>query len=453
MKKLKTNNSGSTLILALIAMAFVVILGSVIISTALTSYKMKIVDNKSKKTFYSAEKAIDEIYVGLGVKSMSSISQSYESIVTSLITNDASGNQLVVDDAMANENLKIAFIKDMVSSLTNDTFSFGASDTLISTLDATILEEVRLELSKYISEPTLSKINSLSQMQADLSLKKIILYDVSVSYKNADGFFADVTIDVEITYPNMSISFTTRGANQLKAFLPYGLISDSGIYFGDMTSSHEGNYNIFANAYSGDNGINVIAGSEVNFSKNPLEDYEKPIIVTKGDLNVVGAPNKESLLDISSTEIWCNNITISKDTNSLGAVNRDIGASIIIDGNSKSYVYDDIALNGIHSSARISGSYYGYNLLGDYMGTGHVASSSAIINGRYSKLWFDNLNELILAGRAYINFGNDSIEPYITGESTSVKGNQEVYLVLDRFIKSLGTEDSPNPMTRGQWNS
>lgn len=60
------NKEGSTLVTVLVAVAFIVILASIVLSTSIVNYRMKGIDRKTKTDFYSAEKALNDIYTGLG---------------------------------------------------------------------------------------------------------------------------------------------------------------------------------------------------------------------------------------------------------------------------------------------------------------------------------------------------------------------------------------------------
>lgn len=51
LKKLGRNNKGSSLVIAIIAVSFVAILGTVIISSTMTNYSMRVMNYQSKKTF------------------------------------------------------------------------------------------------------------------------------------------------------------------------------------------------------------------------------------------------------------------------------------------------------------------------------------------------------------------------------------------------------------------
>ena len=65
MNNKKNSNRGGALLSVVIVMAIAGILGALAISIAYTNFTMKVVDKKSKDNFYSAEKVLEEICVGL----------------------------------------------------------------------------------------------------------------------------------------------------------------------------------------------------------------------------------------------------------------------------------------------------------------------------------------------------------------------------------------------------
>ena len=81
MKRIKTikklNNKGSSLMFVLIAIAFVSILTAVIISAATTNYRLKVMNNRTQKTFYNAEVAVEEVYAGFGKTTCDSLEECY----------------------------------------------------------------------------------------------------------------------------------------------------------------------------------------------------------------------------------------------------------------------------------------------------------------------------------------------------------------------------------------
>mgnify|MGYP000225999592 CR=1 FL=1 len=70
-------NKGFSLITVIIAVSFIGILGLLVLYMALSNFQMKITDLKGKDSFYTAERAIEEIRVGLQEDVGNSISEAY----------------------------------------------------------------------------------------------------------------------------------------------------------------------------------------------------------------------------------------------------------------------------------------------------------------------------------------------------------------------------------------
>ena len=73
----KKNNKGFSLFTVIIAIAFAGILGMLTIYIAMSNFNMKITDLKGKDSFYTAERAIEEIRVGLQEEVGDAMSEAY----------------------------------------------------------------------------------------------------------------------------------------------------------------------------------------------------------------------------------------------------------------------------------------------------------------------------------------------------------------------------------------
>lgn len=84
-KKVKNDNKGMTLLLAIVAVAFVGILAASIVSATTTNYKLKMMDKYSKETFYSADSVVEEIHTGIGIKCFDALSEAYNYTASNLL--------------------------------------------------------------------------------------------------------------------------------------------------------------------------------------------------------------------------------------------------------------------------------------------------------------------------------------------------------------------------------
>ena len=117
MKKIKIpklNNQGSTFVMALIIITLITTLAVAILAASANNIAMIGVDRNSKATFYTAESVLDEIRAGVGLDSMNQLGVAYESVLKSIIKEDAAGYSYIVDNDQANEEFKNIFIESML---------------------------------------------------------------------------------------------------------------------------------------------------------------------------------------------------------------------------------------------------------------------------------------------------------------------------------------------------
>lgn len=84
----KLNNKGDTLAIVLIGMFVLSILGTLILGVTATNFNMKVSDKKAESAFYYAEKAIDEVYAGIGREVMGCIQEEYTDIIEKYYSNN-----------------------------------------------------------------------------------------------------------------------------------------------------------------------------------------------------------------------------------------------------------------------------------------------------------------------------------------------------------------------------
>ena len=77
----KQHNKGFSLFTVLIAVSFVGILGLLVLYIALSNFNMKITDLKGKDSFYTAERAIEEIRTGLQQDVGDAMSKAYTQVL------------------------------------------------------------------------------------------------------------------------------------------------------------------------------------------------------------------------------------------------------------------------------------------------------------------------------------------------------------------------------------
>lgn len=463
MKKMsvrKKNNSGATLIAVLIVVAFIAVLGSISIAAAMVNLKMKLVDRRAQKTFYSCEEAVDEIYSQLGMKSMDALEKAYQDLMATMvrsgknpsstdddpswynysINNDPSG---IPGSSLTKADLELR--QKYMNNVVNDLTSGGFDPSVLSmTLNANNFKTL---LNSYISVddtndaiknsilagdfhyPYVSSVGSCTYTvdYTDSSIYIFNANNVKVEYITEDGYRSQLTFDIGIKLPISNINFTaaTQTINAVPALGDYSLIADNGI---KIDSNKQ--VMIDGKVYAGGGGILAKDSSRTTFIGEQ--------VVTRSDVTT----EKQTQITFSgATQLWCNNITIPKNYTASGFSQPCHGVTINLNGSA--FVKNDLKINGASSNVHISGVYNGYSNKG-ISDLSKDESSAIIVNGPHSNLTL-NSSYIYLAGRSYIVYDGTTEEPYRTGESLSFKGDQEVYLVPPSAVNEAAGTVVGNP--------
>jgi len=402
----RQDNQGATLVTVILCIAFISILGSILMSTTAINLKMKQVNQKTTHNFYDTESALDEIKTGLEEIVAAVLEDAYEETMEQYITKSGSERKQI---------FKKAFIDGL-------TIKLGGA------LDARSYNKTLL--SSYIRHsPAMLDVpegdNILTRDSSDPSQPEFItLMNVTVSYKDANNYKTSISSDIVINVPDFN--FDDRLIDEpihMPAFSSYGLIGDRMISL-DAAQNVE----TVGNVYAGAEGIFLTHGSQLHL-------YGAKDIVTRGDIQIA----ERSSLEISGNpSIWATNISTQKGSNTTSPTRIKI--------NGKIYVADDLMLNANYSDVTIDGEFYGYSyhtakadLAEDEINSAEN-SSAIIINGTNSKLDMENTDTLLIAGRAYLDpssrdntSGMEQGKVY-TGESLAIKGNQYAYLIPAEYI-------------------
>lgn len=412
------------------AMLMLGVLGTVSLYTTYVNYSIKITEREATNNFYTAEMVMEEIKAGLEGEVSLAFTKAYLEIMQ---------NYGAYDPVQRTAE----FQRRYLTSLSGQLASAGRSD------------QVNLsKLESYISEAQrgASELRIISESAPGGSLiqykDSVVIQGLELTYTNTPtptptntstntpGYVAVIATDIVLKIP--TILFEEDSA--LPDVLAYSLIADQELHF-----DQGGDYQVRGNVYGGKDGIYVKANAVVKFSttSGSLEH----VVATGGNVHVTGSGTKFFLDDASS--LWAEGIIV--DSAEVGLLG-------------KSFVHDDLTINGKGSDVTLAGAYYGFGYesvsTGQYGPTG---SSSILINGTGTKLNLSLLTELGLAGQAYIGTTdmagrNEAAEDDMIfesmdvrmGESLSVQSNQLAYLVPPECIGYIDGECvlGANPVTQ-----
>lgn len=466
LKKMKLNNKGDTLAIVLIGILILGVLGTVIMGSSNVNFGMKVSNLKNKQNFYYVERAIDDIYAGIGKEVSKAMQGAYDESIKNVVVSEASG----ISGYGKNSSLKDQFVASYKNKLNSGSLEYLGSKENIKTqlmgfIDSSYYNALGVNITIEVKD---TPVISLAGVDPWLTIKNVKVTSKSKSYESS------VTTDFVIKIPNIDFNFvdTPVDESNLDELFKYAIIADGQVNK-DLNSAGEnkemgaihvnrdtvidgnvyagGDYHEYLNAadinsWRDKYGIFVDAGAELTI--NAANVISKGAIM----LGEPGASASNPVININpknpsspseSLRLWANDIILSANQ-SEAQINGDC------------FVKDDLEVNGNECNVGISGSYYGFGFDADSrtgseknsgdmaefeaQGAGtqeHEKRSAVIVNGREAdvKLTGDD-KQCVIGGRAYIDLSNSNgvgtqtkAADYMTGESISIKGNQKIYLL------------------------
>lgn len=441
LNKISKDNKGSVMITVLVAFLFVAVLASIILATVTVNFKMRSIDRRTKDEFYYAEKALNDLYNGIGQECSEIMGETYNDVLSKYKKSDDS---TYMDEEEAYKSFKKAFVtafyKDIASNqadkfsayVVKDTSKKGSSDKASRAIVK------KYGTIKYYNNSSRSESYTISS-ESDVNIEKIgfiVIEGVKVQ-SNPDanenvGYISEINTDIVVEVPRVNF-FTTNN----RAY-DYAILANDGI---ELESNAIVKAN--GNVYGGTLPFTEIADNVSSYKKaadyggitlndnSKFEINDAAYVVSGGDITLNGG---EFSLNQNNTmlnnQIWFENIEVNKPS--------------VINVNGDLFAADDLQINSGADGAttvNIKGSYYGYND-GERQMTGEAGtkklttkkaiitsrndyekasadndnissrSSSIVINAKQANVDMSDLKTLLLCGNAFINhMSKDKIEP------------------------------------------
>lgn len=410
-------NQGSALVLVIIAIAFVGALVAMLVYMVYFNYLMKFADRSAKNNFYTAETALDIIKAGLEQDVSDAMVAAYYEVTTQHGDESALNKQAAFEVAFRNEMNKncelttvtiggtpqyvykpdnFAAYWDRITRLHDSAYEGFAVASATSDVGARMLVQAVDPINLNYADLT----DILNNGPAVIYNGSVIEFrNVRVSYTDSDGYVSIIKTDITVEAPKINFATVLNIPDLDK----YSIVAANGIYSGYVRSDvtfkpvvggSQSQAVITGNVFGGENGIYVNGvDAQIDFKQRSGDDPATTYTVTANSFNAISGRNQTnvsnrdpaspSLTVDDSYEVWAGDLYVES-------------ASLRIDGDS--FVQDDLTLDGSYSGVYISGRYHGYGT-----GSGTAANNSSIlINGAHSTLDFLNLEQLELAGHAYV---------------------------------------------------
>lgn len=439
----KKRNSGSSIVIVIIAMAMIGILATTLLWMSYINYKIKVNDIRNKNSFYSAETVMEQIVAGLQKETSDAVAVAYQEVLSNWEELGSESNRYSSFASMYLDTL----VKHLRDSEKGD--GYYSRDILEGYVDTTIWGNVNKTAWNNGTDETDASKAKAPVMEL-VNGNSLVLRNVFVSYMDGDRL-SIVSTDLCLDVPE--IVFNQSGS--IDDLYDYLLIGNQGISLTQGSGQVTGDGSIYAGTDDkGKGGIIINPASSLAINNGRY-------VISKGEIDVVGPGAGFIVRDAKETgsSVYAKNLDLQSGTISL---------------DSKTYIANDLTLSGSGSKATLTKEYYGYGtstamgLEGDP--TDQENSSAIIINGQNSTVDMSGVNTLMLAGRAYIgtnttkeeldqnaaaaveDAGKKNEKAVLMGESITVKGGQIAYLVPTECLGIYNGETiiGQNPLTQDQ---
>ena len=454
-KRRQLNNSGSTLIIVLVAVSFLVILASIIISVSSANLRMKQIEYAMKQNFYVDEIGLDDIYNGIGRDVSAALQRSYSKTLIEANTTGQYPTQNAAYVAFA------GMFKNELTALYGEGDNVAKDETLVK-LNSYIS---RSETNEQLQVTSYNGASIVPDPETGAVLWQYVLEDVKVKYVKDDKYESVITTDIVIEVPYINFY------QDFSQFLDYSLIGNKGITFSSASAFVEGNVYAGIDSAGANASYNgYLYGSELydgmNFYKSTVKFTDSSYIISKGDFNICESgvtiespdPTKEA-----QSNLWAENIRTVEDGKPASPVLKQTVTPSTLNARANIYTADDLELNARNSSVTLSGNYYGYNFnnsgstvyttfensnikdkyaAGEKLQAAHTTSSAIVINGMNSTLDLTGLNTLMVAGVAYVDIkdGEKAYKDLATGEAQELRTGESIAMRYNQFLYLAPTD-------------
>lgn len=430
----KRRNSGSSIVIVIIAMAMIGILATTLLWMSYVNYKIKVNDIRNKNSFYSAETVMEQIVAGLQKETSDSVAVAYQEVLSNWETLENETNRYSTFASVYLDTL----VKHLRDSEEGD--GYYNRDVLKNYVDTEIWKNVNQTAWKNGTDEADAEKAPVMELVNGSSL---ILRNVFVSYTDGDRL-SIVSTDLCLDVPE--IVFTQSGS--VDDLYDYLLIGNQGISLTEGSGQVTGDGSIYAgiDEATGKGGITINPASSLAINNGRY-------VISKGEIDVIGPGAGFIVRDAKETG------------SSVYAKSLDLQSGMI-SLDSKTYIANDLTLSGNGSKATLTKEYYGYGTSTETgledRATDQENSSAIIINGQNSTVNLSGVNTLMLAGRAYIGTNTTKKDldqnteknekAVLMGESITVKGGQIAYLVPTECLGVYSGETliGQNPLTQDQ---
>lgn len=410
----KLNNRGSSIVLVIAAVGFIGILVGALLAAVGYAYKLKLYDLNARDNFYYVEQAMEDIYAGVGSKTLEHMREAYSYTVENMTYYDLSESSYVsMSDDAANEMFKRKFMELLASD------SFFSGTNIADELEQFITNSsVTLDKAEIVVKQEVNPLDNSDVIK--VSIKNVALTrSVNYEHSRANGqFMQRIVADIDISKPDFLVDFNSLFFDYSTIF-DFAVVADMGVEVNQDPSK-----------------VLTISGNVYAASDYYNKDYNNSYTVSAG----ADSPRKfAKTYGTEAIEISYEHDNVSSKQYTSETVNDLYNASDFIKSGGIYSYYDGVNQKSMYSGLLVNGSKV--SILAD---TVIVPGTIAVLNsgdmdiytkeGRavsQSSIWTDNI---VLDGYSIRTSAANAADPTYKGASAVLRAN--VFVKDDLEINS-----------------
>lgn len=444
----EARNRGASLVFIVIAVALISTLAAVALYSTFINREIKTVEYKGDDNFYTGEMVLEEIKAGVENATSEAYAAAYLEVMQNYNATSAGTDPTDLRQKLFAKTFRETFRKYLCG---NDPSQYDTTlrtnlAGFLSTGISSVLASTKAELNGTGKNVFLDVSTSTLTDRVNSEY----ISNLSCVYMDQEQYVTIVSTDICVNIPELEFT----NSSNLSDVVTYSIISEHG-----MRTQNNATFkgNLYAGSHD-DGAGNIVGYDGIRITGGNVNFTNATKLISGGKLTVDGASTLCSVDGTSS--LWASGVDVMGNSD-----------KVLLLGNS--YIKDDLTINGQSDEITLEGSYYGYSY--DSTGTGGAEdNSSIVVNGTKTKLDMGSLNNLDLAGQAFIglnlakyknNFLTEAqansadggasagaatgLSGVRMGESVAVKSNQLAYLVPQECFPNGYT----NPMSLAKYKT
>lgn len=206
--KVRKNNNGAALVMVIVVISFVSITATIMLYMSAMNFYMKTTDMKTKKSFYSGEKAMEEIRADLMVAATSAFDKAYPKVLVNYSSSDPDSMQAALNKEFVTEFEKVWKYKVLSDA---DATNLPDADEVKEYLVDSVVDSSYSSGISVTAEALSSKTFFKDESKGIVTIKR-----VTVVYLTSENYMTKISTDFIVKAPQIAFDLSSTDDDPIK---------------------------------------------------------------------------------------------------------------------------------------------------------------------------------------------------------------------------------------------